>query len=101
MRMTAQTPAGDPAALLRVASDGFDKALVAARAAGAAEPTEFARLRQEFSRLSDELLTCGNVAEATFALLRSADCYRIASHWDEARPIYQRVIPLAQTDRDQ
>jgi CHAT domain-containing protein len=94
--MTAQTPAGDPAALLRVASDRFDKALVAARAAGAAEPTEFARLRQEFSRLSDELLTRGSAAEATFALLRSADCFRVVSHWDEARPIYQLVIPLAQ-----
>lgn len=96
--MTAQTLAGNSAARLRVASDQFDKALAAARVAGALQPqsTEFARLTQEFSRLSDELLARGNAADATFALLRSADCLRIVRQWNEARPIYQRVIPLAQ-----
>jgi CHAT domain-containing protein len=94
--MTTQPPDGDPAARFRAASDEFDQALVAARAVGRADPTEFARLRQEFSRLSDELLARGSAAEATFALLRSADCFRVVNRWDEARPIYQRVIPLAQ-----
>ncbi len=94
--MTAKASSADPAARLRAASEGFDTALVAARAAGGADPTEFARLRQEFSRLSDELLKRGSAAEATFALLRSADCFRVTNHWDDALPIYQRVIPLAQ-----
>jgi CHAT domain-containing protein/tetratricopeptide (TPR) repeat protein len=96
--MTAQTPAGNPAARLRVASDQFDNALAAARVEGALQPqsTEFARLTQEFSRLSDELLARGDTADAAFALLRSADCLRIMRQWNEARPIYQRVVPLAQ-----
>jgi CHAT domain-containing protein/tetratricopeptide (TPR) repeat protein len=96
--MIAQPPSGNSAARLRLASDQFDKALAAARVAGLLQPqsTEFARLTQEFGRLSDELLARGDAAEAAFALLRSADCLRIVRQWDEARPIYERVIPLAQ-----
>ena len=96
--MAAQTPAGDPAARFRIATDQFDEALAAARIEGALVPQspEFVRLTEEFSRLSDELLARGDAADATFALLRSADCLRIMRRWDEARPIYLRVVPLAQ-----
>jgi CHAT domain-containing protein len=81
-----------------MASDQFDKALAAARAESALQPQspEWARLTQEFGRLSDELLAAGNTADASYALLRSADCLRIVRQWNNARPIYQRVIPLAQ-----
>src|SRR5262249_15587151 len=95
MEIHAKT-SDDPAARLRAASIRFDTALAAARAAGRAEPTDFGRLRQEFSQLSNELLRRGSAAEAPFALLRSADCFRVVNHWDEARTIYQDVIPLAQ-----
>lgn len=96
--MAAQIPTGDPAARLRVANDQFDKALADARVEGALQSTsaEFTRLTEEFSRLADELLARGNTAGAAHALLRSADCLRFLRQWDEARPIYQRVIPLAQ-----
>jgi CHAT domain-containing protein len=92
---TNRFPKSDPAARLQLASEQFDKALAAAREAGRAFSADFAPIGKEFTQLSDELLTLGSTAEATFALLRSADCLRVVSEWDEARPIYQRVIPLA------
>jgi CHAT domain-containing protein len=96
--MSAQTPAGDPRVGLRVASDQFDRALAAARVEGLLQPQsiEFSRLTQEFTRLSGELLAHGHPADATFALLRSADCLRIVRQWNAARPVYRQVIELAQ-----
>lgn len=99
--MITQMRDGDPAARLQAASKRFDAALVAARAEGALQPqsSEFSRLTQEFARLSDELVTAGNAADAAFALLRSADCLRIMRRWDDARPVYRRDVALAQKAR--
>jgi tetratricopeptide (TPR) repeat protein len=99
--MSAQTLDRDPAARLQAAAVRFDAALAAARVTGALQPqsAEFSRLTLEFGGLSDELMAAGNAADAAFALLRSADCLRIMRRWDEARPVYQRVIPLAQKGR--